>query len=71
MKVIDVNMQRSLSLPNPMTSEWFWQSGRTESPTTAEDAWLKVNARTRLRMELVRIFDLDCIDLVALGTMAR
>lgn len=35
------------------------QSARTGVSTAAEDAWLEVNARTRLRMELVRIFDLD------------
>ena len=35
------------------------QNGRTGIYTAAEDAWLKVNARTRLTMGLMRIVDLD------------
>ena len=35
------------------------QSGCTEVSTAAENAWLRVNTRTRLRTELVLIVDLE------------
>lgn len=35
------------------------QSGQTGSSTAHGDVWLKLNARTRLRMELMRMFDVN------------